>query len=58
MSVTIAFVENPDSRRDVASRKFWESSAIGKGSEEQGEGVKQCKLKEQLWQDCITLHEF
>lgn len=38
MSVTIAFVENPGSRRDVASRKFWESSVIGKGSEEQGQG--------------------
>lgn len=38
MNVTIAFVENPDSRRDISSTKFWESSVIGRGSEEQGQG--------------------
>lgn len=45
MNVTIAFVENPDSRRDISSSKFWESSVIGRGSEEQGWGGKAVQLE-------------
>lgn len=48
MSVTIAFVENPDSRNDISNWKFWESDVIGKRSEGQGQGIKLCKLEEQL----------